>query len=113
VKSQNEIVKTRKSYQFPWLLTGACIGIISGVLIGGTQFREWENPLTSWGILIISCTVAGGFIGFIAFSALIPSTKNKSYDGTGDAGGDIGYGGYFGGRDDVGGHDGGGDGGGD
>ena len=98
----------RKRYRLYGLWICLFLGIIAGIIIGGSRFREWENPVSSWLILIASCSVIGAIMGFVFFGSLGPndSKSPNDFDGYGgSSGGD--YGGYDAGGDsggDGGGH---------
>ena len=106
--SAEDNLKTLRRYRSYGLWGGLILGIVAGIIVGGPQFREWENPLRVWGTLLASCAAVGAIVGFFFFSLLAPGTAVGSHGVGGGSGADSG-GGVGGGGGDGGGDGGGGD----
>lgn len=52
-----------------------------GVVIGGPQFREWENPFSEWATLIAICAAVGAVVGFFFLGLLSPGLDSSGIDG--------------------------------
>ena len=96
--SAQDKVNTLKRYRSYGLWGGLSLGIFMGVVVGGPQFREWENPLSEWGTLIVACAAVGSIVGFFFLGFLSPgagsddvgcesSTESAGGDDCGDGGG--------------------------
>jgi hypothetical protein len=95
--SVGDNLNTIKRYRSYGLWGGLFLGTLIGILIGGPQFREWQTPLKTWGIVVACCSAVGAITGFIFFSLLGPGVGQSTYDldgscGGGDGGGDGGGG---------------------
>jgi hypothetical protein len=90
--SAQDNLETLRRYRSYGLWGGLFLGIVIGIVIGGPQFREWENPLSVWGTLIISCAAVGAIVGFFFLSFLAPGTGGGSHGVGGGSGTDSGGG---------------------
>lgn len=89
---------TIRRYRDIGLWGGLFLGLLIGVLVGGPQYREWQNPLGTWATLLTACAAVGGITGYL-FTCLMtsgtgPSPNDTSdHPGDGDGGGGDGGGG--------------------
>jgi len=88
--SVEDNLKALRRYRSYGLWGGLFFGTMVGIVIGGPQFREWENPVSTWATMIASCAAVGAIVGFF-FLGLVPqSTGTGFYDAGSGSGVDSG-----------------------